>query len=105
MVPKAFALPGDDRRGLHKHQDLAPVAPVSGQPRPQDPVRETDRRAPTRSLVHRKLMSECDALKLEANPRAKHTTDEPEQRVHDGHYEVGGPCKRGNIRGGQLAAG
>ena len=63
------ALPGNDGRGLDKHQRLLPSSPDSGNPSPDEAVRWLDTRFRLQALVDTQLMSECQDLQLHRMPR------------------------------------
>jgi len=64
VIAEAFSLPQDDRPWLNKEQSPAPAAPQARKDRPKQSITRRNGRAPLRSLVKSKLMTERSDLKL-----------------------------------------
>src|SRR5262249_59969479 len=62
---EAFAMPGDNRFGLDKHQRRAPTAPDAGSRDPEETIRCRESRALfRRALQHGDLMAQSQDLEL-----------------------------------------
>jgi hypothetical protein len=78
---KALAVPSDDGLGLHNAQGGAPIGPNSGEPDPNESVARSQSQATVlvHALQHKKLMTECQVLRVQSRPSLKAAAKGEEQ--------------------------
>src|SRR6266446_4028685 len=76
IQPKALAVPSDDGLGFHNARGGAPIGPNSGEPDPNESVARSKSQATVlvHALQHKKLMTECQVLRVQSDTRPKTAT-------------------------------
>jgi len=66
-------VPSDDGLGFHNAQGGAPIGPNSGEPDPNESVAKSQSQATVlvHALQHKKLMTECQVLRVQSGPSLK----------------------------------
>jgi len=89
MIAKALTLSGNHGPGLDKDQGRPPPRPAARNPGPKYTVSVTNAWALGCSLIHRKLMSQCDDLELQREPWPEHSGHKCWQRTDNGLHGSG----------------
>jgi hypothetical protein len=78
---KALAVPSDDGLGFHNAHGGAPIGPNSGEPDPNESVARSQSQATVlvHALQQKKLMTECQVLRVQSDTRPKTATKAEEQ--------------------------
>jgi len=81
IQPKALAVPSDNGLGFHDAQGGAPMGPNSREPDPNESVARSQSQTTVlvHALQHKKLMTECQVLRVQSGPSLKAAAKGEEQ--------------------------
>ena len=90
IQPKALAVPSDDGLGFHNAQGGAPIGPNFGEPDPNESVARSQSQATVlvHALQHKKLMTECQVLRVQSGPSLKTATKGEEQGSEEYEHSI-----------------
>ena len=90
IQPKALAVPSDDGLGFHNAQGRAPIGPNSGEPDPNESVARSQSQATVlvHALQQKKLMTECQVLRVQSGPSLKTATKGEEQGSEEYEHSI-----------------
>ena len=91
--PKALAMPSDDGLGFHNAQGGAPIGPNSGEPDPNESVARSQSQATVlvHALQQKKLMTECQVLRVQSGPSLKAPAKGEEQGSEEYEHSLALP--------------
>jgi len=90
IQPKALAVPSDNGLGFHDAQGGAPMGPNSREPDPNESVARSQSQTTVlvHALQHKKLMTECQVLRVQSGPSLKAVAKGEEQGSEEYEHSI-----------------